>query len=139
MPFWRILTNIKGTCLTGLFLDPLFWGTMAIYIGVRVTARLSDDDTPIAVALLSKSDINILGGFLSFFLVFFVNQTNTRFLEMVSKGVKYHDLDSLFFIKCEHVSVMHIRSNTLLPTFNLSFFSTDFPKPAWDVHKMLQD
>jgi len=82
LPFWRILTNIKGTCLTGLFLDPLFWGTMAIYIGVRVTARVSDDDTPIAVALLSKSDINILGGFLSFFLVFFVNQTNTRFLEM---------------------------------------------------------
>ena len=71
--------------MTGLILDPLAWGTMAIYIGVRVTARLSGDDAPIAVTLLSKSDINILGGFLSFFLVFFVNQTNTRFLEMVSK------------------------------------------------------
>eukprot|EP01082_Thalassiosira_pseudonana_P004889 g4468.t1.1.5e174189 g4468 g4468.t1 contig15:1091910-1092843(+) len=32
--------------------------------------------------LMEKTNIGILGGFLSFFLVLFVNQTNARFLEM---------------------------------------------------------
>lgn len=84
MPVWRILTYVSGTCVKGIALDPVIWLTMATYAGVRVASRLANDDAdiPVAVDLLSKSDINVLGGFLSFFLVLFVNQTNTRFLEM---------------------------------------------------------
>lgn len=82
LPVWKLLFHTQGTCLKGLALDPLIYITMGIYIGLRVMARLSEEDAPLAVNLLNKSDINILGGFLSFFLVFFVNQTNSRFLEM---------------------------------------------------------
>lgn len=83
LPFWKILAHYRGTCLKGLSLDPLVWLTMSIYVGVRVVARLSDDSAPQTVSMLSKSDITILGGFLSFFLVFFVNQTNERFFNNV--------------------------------------------------------
>jgi hypothetical protein len=37
---------------------------------------------PDEVDMLQKTNVGILGGFLSFFLVLFVNQTNGRFLEM---------------------------------------------------------
>ncbi len=42
----------------------------------------SIDYVPAAVGMLEKTNVNILGGFLSFFLVLFVNQTNDRFLQM---------------------------------------------------------
>ena len=54
---------------------------MAIYIAIRAHARIPDSE-PIVGEILAGSDISILGGFLSFFLVLFVNQTYTRFLEM---------------------------------------------------------
>ena len=40
------------------------------------------DYVPDSVTLLEKTNVGVLGGFLSFFLVLFVNQTNARFLEM---------------------------------------------------------
>jgi len=40
------------------------------------------DYVPAVVALIEETSISVLGGFLSFFLVLFVNQTNSRFLEM---------------------------------------------------------
>ena len=42
----------------------------------------SIDYVPDVVEILQKTNVGILGGFLSFFLVLFVNQTNGRFLEM---------------------------------------------------------
>ncbi len=84
MPVWKLLLHTQGTCLKGLALDPLIYITMGLYIGLRVYARVSEGDAPLSASMLmNKSDITVLGGFLSFFLVFFVNQTNTRFLEMV--------------------------------------------------------
>ncbi|GFH51254.1 hypothetical protein CTEN210_07730 [Chaetoceros tenuissimus] len=80
-PAWRILFYRSGTCLKGLALDPLIYITLAVYIGIRVYARLSKDE-PADLEIWGKSNIAVLGGFLSFFLVLFVNQTNTRFLEM---------------------------------------------------------
>ena len=81
-PPWRILFYTSGTCLKGLVTDPLIWLTMLVYIIIRVFARLTDDETPVEVEILSQSNVGVLGGFLSFFLVLFVNQTNARFLEM---------------------------------------------------------
>ena len=54
---------------------------MLIYIGIRIFANVIDY-VPSAVDSWSGANIGILGGFLSFFLVLFVNQTNGRFLEM---------------------------------------------------------
>lgn len=86
LPAWRILTYTSGTCLKGLVLDPLIWITMAIYVGIRIAAHVSNRQ--VEVEIMGKSEIGVLGAFLSFFLVFFVNQTNGRFLEMYgfSKG-----------------------------------------------------
>ena len=61
--------------------DYLVWITMFIYIGIRIYANLTET-VPIVVDLWAGANIGILGGFLSFFLVLFVNQTNGRFLEM---------------------------------------------------------
>ena len=61
--------------------DSLVWTTLLIFVWIRVRAY-AIDYVPAAVAMLEKTNINILGGFLSFFLVLFVNQTNDRFLQM---------------------------------------------------------
>lgn len=83
LPFWRILLYWTGTCLKALALDWLIWVTIAVYVCIRIQARLQwADEAPEVAELLSKTDISVLGGFLSFFLVLFVNQTNTRFFEM---------------------------------------------------------
>mmetsp|Transcript_4002 Transcript_4002/g.5758 ORF Transcript_4002/g.5758 Transcript_4002/m.5758 type:complete len:398 (+) Transcript_4002:108-1301(+) len=81
LPFWRILLFWKGTCLKEISTDLLVWLTMAIYVAIRIYAN-SVDIVPEYSSLAEKTNIGILGGFLSFFLVLFVNQTNGRFLDM---------------------------------------------------------
>mmetsp|Transcript_9954 Transcript_9954/g.14249 ORF Transcript_9954/g.14249 Transcript_9954/m.14249 type:complete len:398 (-) Transcript_9954:146-1339(-) len=81
LPFWRILLYFNGTSLKEIVTDSLVLTTLLIYVWIRVRAH-TIDYVPAAVAMLEKTNINILGGFLSFFLVLFVNQTNDRFLEM---------------------------------------------------------
>ncbi len=71
----------SGTCLKEIATDSLVWLTLMIYVGIRIYAN-TIDFVPESVDMLSKTNIGILGGFLSFFLVLFVNQTNGRFLEM---------------------------------------------------------
>ena len=64
-----------------MLVEPLLWFTMAIYIAMRVVAN-NLDYTPDTVVFLEGMNIAMISGFLSFFLVLFVNQTNGRFLEM---------------------------------------------------------
>lgn len=71
----------SGTCLREIVSDSLVWTTIIIFVGIRIYANLVDY-VPDSVELLQKTNVGILGGFLSFFLVLFVNQTNGRFLEM---------------------------------------------------------
>ena len=80
LPFWRIISYYDGTCLKAIAADSLVWFTLAIYICIRIYAY-SIDYIPDSVELLQKTNVGILGGFLSFFLVLFVNQTNGRFLD----------------------------------------------------------
>ena len=81
LPFWRIILFWSGTCLKEISTDLLVWVSMGIYVGIRVYAS-TIDYVPEAAMLAEKTNIGVLGGFLSFFLVLFVNQTNSRFLEM---------------------------------------------------------
>ena len=81
LPFWRILLFWSGTCLREIATDSLVWTTLIVYVGIRIYANMVDY-VPESVELLQKTNVGILGGFLSFFLVLFVNQTNGRFLEM---------------------------------------------------------
>jgi len=82
LPAWRILFFRSGTCLRGLLEDPIMWISIAAYIGLRIAARLDPDNMAEAAEAMQNSTISVVGGFLSFFLVLFVNQTNGRFFEM---------------------------------------------------------
>jgi len=81
LPFWRILSYYNGTSLKVVTTDSLVWAILITYAWIRIRAN-SIDYVPDEVSMLAKTNISILGGFLSFFLVLFVNQTNSRFLEM---------------------------------------------------------
>ena len=54
---------------------------MSVYCGIRIYAN-AVTTVPDFVEFMQKTNVGVLGGFLSFFLVLFVNQTNGRFLEM---------------------------------------------------------
>eukprot|EP00584_Thalassiosira_punctigera_P007426 CAMPEP_0172541766 /NCGR_PEP_ID=MMETSP1067-20121228/12536_1 /TAXON_ID=265564 ORGANISM="Thalassiosira punctigera, Strain Tpunct2005C2" /NCGR_SAMPLE_ID=MMETSP1067 /ASSEMBLY_ACC=CAM_ASM_000444 /LENGTH=384 /DNA_ID=CAMNT_0013327879 /DNA_START=121 /DNA_END=1272 /DNA_ORIENTATION=+ len=79
LPFSRILTYYDGTCLMAFMKDWLGWLTVGIYVFVRMQVRLPW--VPFRVYDFGDSDIGIIGGFLSFFLVLFVNQANGRMNE----------------------------------------------------------
>eukprot|EP00547_Thalassionema_nitzschioides_P002190 CAMPEP_0194213620 /NCGR_PEP_ID=MMETSP0156-20130528/14343_1 /TAXON_ID=33649 /ORGANISM="Thalassionema nitzschioides, Strain L26-B" /LENGTH=429 /DNA_ID=CAMNT_0038941693 /DNA_START=29 /DNA_END=1318 /DNA_ORIENTATION=- len=81
LPFLKMLSYWSGTCLRALTWDPMIWVTMAIFVGIRVQSRLVEEK-PNFIDTISDTSVDILGGFLSFLLVFFVNQTNTRFFDM---------------------------------------------------------
>ncbi len=83
-PFFSILAQWDGTVLDQLFHDALFWITILIYAGVRVWARIGIPDY---VADLGSGDIAVIGGFTSFFLVFFVNQSNARYFSLYDKSM----------------------------------------------------
>ena len=87
LPFLKILGFWDGTCLQALSHDWLLWVTMLIYIMIRLQAHFADKLAGF-VADLGKTDINVIGGFLSFFLVLFVNQTNSRFWDMYQCSTK---------------------------------------------------
>jgi len=81
LPFWKILLFWSGTCLREISEDMLVWVTIIIYTVVRIVANTLDY-VPESARMLEDTNISVLGGFLSFFLVLFVNQTNARFLDM---------------------------------------------------------
>ena len=91
LPFWKILSYWDGTCLGILSRDELLWATCAIYTFIRMQVRFYPaGGLPAYVSNIggSSSNIDILGGFLSFLLVFFLNQANNRFNEMYKQSTE---------------------------------------------------
>jgi predicted membrane chloride channel (bestrophin family) len=97
LPFWRILSLWDGTCLRALAQDYLVWLTIGLYAFIRIQARYYA--FPRLIQELGNTDIGVIGGFLSFFLVLFVNQSNRRFQQMYMKSMgcsgKISDVASL--------------------------------------------
>ena len=94
------------------------WATLSIYVGIRIYANFIDF-IPDSVEMLSKTNIGILGGFLSFFLVLFVNQTNGRFLEMYGfskacAGRIQVSLCNMNVIKCKWVKSLELNVDIIL-------------------------
>lgn len=71
-----------GTCLAQITRDALIWSSLLVFLLIRVLAYFIDYVPSSVEALSQDNNLEILGGFLSFFLVLFVNQTNGRFLQM---------------------------------------------------------
>jgi predicted membrane chloride channel (bestrophin family) len=111
LPFWKILTFWDGTCLRALASDWLIWATVGLYVLIRIQARFTDT-MPDYVANLANTDIAIIGGFLSFFLVLFVNQSNTRFHDMYKTSMhcssKVYDVASLVATTFPRASALRI-------------------------------
>lgn len=84
-PWWRILMHWDGTALGILASDLLFWFTVAVYTVVRVQAHWGVSGP---IDSLGAIDLSILGGFLTFFLVFYVNQSNTRYFYLYAEAMK---------------------------------------------------
>jgi len=78
-PFWKILSHWDGTVLSHLQSDSVLWITVGIYVAIRVVARKG---LPEYVASIDGGRMGIVGGFLTFFIVFFVNQSHQRFFTL---------------------------------------------------------
>ena len=96
-PFWRILRYWEGTCLRVLSRDFLVWGCLLIYAVIRMQAHMNH--LPGYIRALGNANVDVVGGFLSFFLVLFCNQSNARFFEQYKCSMectrRLYDLSTL--------------------------------------------
>jgi predicted membrane chloride channel (bestrophin family) len=111
LPYFKILLSVEGTCLRDISRDWLLWFTMVVFCLVRLEEWYFGGGTagaslPSVARQLGRLNIDILGGFLSFFLVLFVNQSNARFQQMYGESrammKRIHDVASIV----HHVVVM---------------------------------
>jgi len=83
-PFWKIIFHFKGTVLKVIFDDILFWLTLATFVSIRIRFRYdptSDDLNEVNYENLSDNLVYV-GGFLTFFLVFYVDQNHHRYFQL---------------------------------------------------------
>lgn len=83
-PFWKTLTHWDGTVLSHLSCDSVLWLTIALYVAVRIAAR---EGLPDYVASLDAGRMGIVGGFLTFFIVFYVNQSHKRYFGLYNHSM----------------------------------------------------
>ena len=76
LPFFRKLLVWDGTVVAALIKDPLIYIVALLYLGARMAARYT---VPEFVSRLGGANIEIVGGFLTFFLIFYVQYENKRF------------------------------------------------------------
>jgi len=79
-PFWKIIFHFKGTVLRVIIEDILFWLTLATFASIRIKLRYSPQEEVAQVNYENLSaNLTYVGGFLLFFLVFYVNQNHHRY------------------------------------------------------------
>lgn len=86
LPFWRILGYFEGTCLKAMAVDWLLWVSLIAYVGLRFCLR--SDAIWLGNNGFGDTDVSVLGAFLSFFLILFVNQSNSRFHDMYKTAMQ---------------------------------------------------
>jgi predicted membrane chloride channel (bestrophin family) len=86
LPYWKILMYIEGTCLRAISNDWLLWFTISTFVVIRSHAWYSGV-LPDFAREVGRLSIDVIGGFLSFFLVLFVNQSNSRFQDMYKESM----------------------------------------------------
>ena len=98
LPMHEMLLRWHGTVLSALTKDPMFYLMFFIYIAIRIASRYS---IPEFVATLGGAPVGIVGGFLSFFLIFYVNTSYKRFdtLYQTSMGCEGRIFDAAALAK----------------------------------------
>ena len=77
LPMYLLLTCWNGTVWQILWKDPLVYVVMTMYLTIRVYSYVGN--TPDFVSHIDAGSVAIIGAFLSFFLVYFVNTCLQRF------------------------------------------------------------
>jgi len=93
-PFWKIIFHFKGTVLRVIIEDILFWLTLATFVSIRVKTRY--EERPVGADLETteaqyenlSQNLVYVGGFLLFFLVFYVNQNHHRYFCLHQDSMK---------------------------------------------------
>jgi hypothetical protein len=83
LPFYQTILLWDGTCLRLLMSSYGFWLTLVVYVCARVFTT-DDFYSVIESDQVDTEYIAIIGGFLSFFLLFFVSQAYSRFNSLYS-------------------------------------------------------
>lgn len=78
------LTSFTGTLLPYVLTDYLFWLTLIAYCFVRYLIW-KDPMIMLDLPPIMIPQVSVVGGFLSFFLVFFTSQSYSRFLQQYNK------------------------------------------------------
>jgi predicted membrane chloride channel (bestrophin family) len=81
-PFWKILAYWDGTVLKCLVRDSLLWITLLLFAAIRLQNRYSTSTVPKEIGEITNANTTLIGGFLSFFLVFYVNQSHKRYFDL---------------------------------------------------------
>ncbi len=89
-PAWRVMFNWKGTILPVIVTDVQLFINIALFIILRFYARTNSKlpDFLNGITAGVGENLKTIGGFLSFFLVFFVVQNNNRFNDMYQYCMK---------------------------------------------------
>ena len=84
LPAWRVMFNWKGTILPIIVTDVQLFVNITLFITLRIYARTNEKLPDVLTGITAGVGDNLktIGGFLSFFLVFFVVQNNNRFNDM---------------------------------------------------------
>eukprot|EP00959_Pyramimonas_sp_CCMP1952_P456792 9473760-Pyramimonas_sp.AAC.1 len=90
--------NYYGTVVPVLLHCPLMWACLGLFFAIRVVEEYYDE---IELQALTYSEVAIMGGFLSFFLVFFAGQSYTRHLGIYNQcmGLEARIFDATFLAK----------------------------------------
>lgn len=78
---FRTIFRWDGTCLSLILSDPLLWLTIGLFIFIRVSENGRKSEIIRGLAIGSYGNVSVIGGFLSFFLVYFVVESSKRFDE----------------------------------------------------------
>lgn len=81
-PFWKIIFHFQGTVLRVIIEDILFWLTLASYVSCRITIRMNPGTDDAEDFKNLSGNLSYVGGFLLFFLVFYVNQNHHRYFQL---------------------------------------------------------
>lgn len=81
-PFWKIIFHFKGTVLRVIIEDILFWLTLATYVSIRIRFHLEPENAANFNYENLSQNLVYVGGFLLFFLVFYVNQNHHRYFQL---------------------------------------------------------
>ena len=77
---WGTLRCVDGTVMTMIFEDPVFWIALVTYVAFRLLARYSQFSLDF-VSGLADGNLATIGGFITFFLSLYVNNSHKRYFD----------------------------------------------------------